>query len=147
MFSEVAIRKKLVTKNYDAMHQEDMAKNMAIQVQFLTDTRVIAEFLESILKLGEKCKWKTYTSPFDGVVDIKNVLQGTLSPDPLKIKIMETTSVTEAPDHLFGEPMMDPGDPKLDPRTLTANQWLKMKWREIHRNRRPVARHTETGAI
>ena len=141
------MRRKLVTKPSDAMHQRDMAKNMAIHMEFLTDAKVIAEFFESILKLGDKYKWKTYTSPFDGVVDIKNVLQGSLSPDPLKIKIMETTSVTEAPDHLYGEPMMDPGDPKLDPRTLTANQWLKMKWREIHRNRRPVARHTETGTI
>ena len=88
MFSEVAIRKKLVTKNFDAMHQEDMAKNMAIQAQFLTNTRVIAEFLESILRLGGKYKWKSYTSPFDGVVDITNVsqgIEGSLSQDHLKI--------------------------------------------------------------
>ena len=75
MFSEVAIRKKLVMKYGDPYHQEDMAKNMEIQVQFLTDARVIAEFLESIIILGKKYECKTYTSPFDGIVDIVNASQ------------------------------------------------------------------------
>ena len=117
-------------KNGDPHHQEDMAKNMEIQVQFLTDTRVIAEFLESIIILEKKYECKTYTSPFDGIVDIVNASQDlvcSLNPDQLSINkkrmsFMQTASVTDAPDHLFGEPIENPGDPKLDPRTLTAQQ-------------------------
>ena len=68
-----------------------------------------------------------------------------LSINKKRMKFMETASVTEAPDHLFGELIKNPGDPKLDPRTLTAQQWFKTNWREVHKHRTRVVRQTQTG--
>ena len=153
MFSEVAIRKRLTMKYKDPYHQEDMAKIIYVQVQFLTDTRVIAEFMESMEILGKKYAWKTYTSPYDGIVDILNAQQGlvnTLNPgqkaiNEQRMTYVETASVTEASDHVFGEQVKNPGDPKLDPRVLSAQQWFAKDWKLVHKHRAPVVRQTQTG--
>ena len=60
---------------------------------------------------------------------------------------METASVADARDYLFGEPMTNPGEAKIDPQSLSCEQWLRTKWRDIHKNRRPIVRQTDTGTV
>ena len=62
-----------------------------------------------------------------------------------RMKYMETASSTEASDHMFGEQIKNPGDPKLDPRALSAQQWFATDWKFVHKHRVPVVRQTQTG--
>ena len=153
MFSEVAMRERLTMKYKDPMHQEDMARNMQVQVEIPTDAKVIAEFLQTMEVLGRKYEHKTYTSPCCGIVDKQNAKDGFVnSSNPNQKEIndqlatyVETASITLIVDHVFGERIEIPGDPNLDPRELSAQQWFAKDWKLVHEHRVPAVRQTETG--
>ena len=125
-----------------------MARNVEVKVQQVTATRIIAEFMRSIEIVGKQYDVKTYTTPYDGIVDMQNVqLEGVgrlLSAEQEKELAERTTYMKNAfvvlcPDHVFGEPMKNPEE-RMDPRSLTAKQWIEKDWRSIHARRVPVVR-------
>ena len=153
MFSEVAIRKHLIMKEGDPFHHDNMASNIEKKVQQVTATRIIAEFMRSIEIIGKQYEAKTYTTPYDGVVDMQNAQLEGVGPLPPadqekelaeRVKYVMNASVKLVPDHVFGEPMKIPQE-RLDPRSLSAEQWIAKDWKSVHANRVPVVRVTTLG--
>ena len=153
MFSEVAIRKHLIMKEGDPFHHDNMASNIEEKVQQVTATRVIAEFMRSIEIIGKQYEAKTYTTPYDGVVDMQNAQLEGVGPLPPadqekelaeRAKYVMHASVKLVPDHVFGEPMKNPQE-RWDPRSLSAEQWIAKDWKSVHANRVPVVRVTTLG--
>ena len=140
-------------KEGDPFHHEDMARNVEVKVQQVTATRIIAEFMRSIEIVGKQYDVKTYATPYDGIVDMQNAqLEGVgplLSAEQEqelaeRVAYIKKASVALCPDHAFGEPMKNPEE-RLDPRSLTAEQWNAKDWKSIHARRVPVLRMTTLG--
>jgi hypothetical protein len=153
IFSEVAIRKNLIMQKGDVFHHDGMARNVEVKVQQVTATRIIAEFMRSIEIVGKQYDVKTYTTPYDGIVDMQNAqLEGVgplLSAEQKqelaeRVTYMKKASVALCPDHVFGEPMKNPEE-RMDPRSLTAEQWIEKDWRSIHARRVPAVRVNTVG--
>ena len=131
-------------KDGDPHHFDDMARNLEIKVQQVTAARTIAEFMRSIEIIGQQYEPKTYITPFDGIVDVQNaqleVIGTVLRADQVRLNAeretyLRTASIKLVPDHVFGEPMKNPGEERLDPRELTDKRWFDKDWRSIHAHR------------
>jgi len=132
ILSEVGVRKNLIMHKGDPFHHDNMAHNMEVKVQQVTAARIFAEFMRSMEILTKQYDVKTYTTPYDGIVDEQNAKLEVVGPllsaeqekeQAERATYMKDASVTLCPDHVFGEPMKNP-DERMDPRCLTAMQWI-----------------------
>ena len=103
------------------------------------------DFMRSIEILAKQYEVKTYTTPHDGIVDEQNAKLEVIAPlltgaqeteQGERARYKEEASVTLCPDHVFGEPMKNPYE-HMDPRSLTATQWIKTDWKKLHGPRVP----------
>ena len=76
---------------------------------------------------------KTYTTPYDGVVDMQNAQLTGVGPLLLaeqeqelaeRATYIKKASVAPVPDFVFGKPMKNPEE-RLDPRSLQLNSGLQ----------------------
>ena len=137
----------------DAFHHDNMARNMEVKVQHVTAARIFAEIMRSMEIVGKRYDVETYTTPHDGIVDEQNAKLEVIGPlltgaqeteQAERMRYMKEASVTLCPDHVFGEPMKNPYE-CMDPRSLTAEQWIETDWVKLHGLRVPAVRLNAVG--